>query len=329
MYKSVVNNLIRLQLIAMLMVLGNTEVQLCKAGTFETVACSEEIECKPDIPCLRKIDKRDCTVTVSGLQRIDPACEAEKAMLNTLYQIEYEKCLEDQKWALDECERKRERHLEVCQKYKEFHIDASYEGSLRIADHFLIGKDIEYFMSPNTSGAFSEGYPDSIVIHTTYTSNFDTTLRYLSSSKARSSSHLLIGRDGRIAQLVPFNYRAWHAGKGSYAGRTGFNQYAIGINLVNAGKLDKVGDRFITLFRQEIPSNQVFNATHKHEVVPGYWQKYTDIQIQTLRKVCILLAQTHKIEMIIGHEDLAPGRKLDPGPAFPDMTKFRASVVGH
>jgi AmpD protein len=98
------------------------------------------------------------------------------------------------------------------------------------------------------------------------------------------SAHLLINRQGQITQFVPFNKRAWHAGVSSFQGRTGCNDFSIGIELEGTDEI-----------------------------------AYEKIQYQTLAKVIqVLLSVYPNItrERIVGHSDIAPGRKTDPGPSF-------------
>jgi len=98
------------------------------------------------------------------------------------------------------------------------------------------------------------------------------------------SAHLLIKRDGSCVQYVPFNKRAWHAGKSAYEGREQCNDFSIGIELEGTELVD-----------------------------------YTDQQyVQLAEVVHVLLAAYPKLSTrrIIGHNDIAPGRKTDPGASF-------------
>ena len=98
------------------------------------------------------------------------------------------------------------------------------------------------------------------------------------------SSHIFIRRTGEIIQFVPFNKRAWHAGKSKYKGRSNFNDFSIGIELEGSVTDD-----------------------------------YTNEQYNELKK-CILLLKdlfpSIKDSNILGHSDIAPGRKTDPGSNF-------------
>ena len=101
---------------------------------------------------------------------------------------------------------------------------------------------------------------------------------------ARVSAHLLVTRDGCITQYVSFTERAWHAGRSSFAGRTACNDFSIGIELEGA---DTVA--------------------------------YEPAQYHALGQVVAALCAAYprlSTERLVGHSDIAPGRKTDPGPAF-------------
>ncbi len=106
----------------------------------------------------------------------------------------------------------------------------------------------------------------------------------------RVSAHLLIRRDGEPVQYVSFNDRAWHAGKSSWQGREACNDYSIGIECEGT---------------DETP--------------------YEPAQYASLRRLLPLLLAAYPgitRDRIVGHSDVAPGRKTDPGPSF-DWTEIR------
>ena len=169
---------------------------------------------------------------------------------------------------------------------------------------------------------YNDGLPDTIVIHYTAGRSAASSANYLCKNDIKASAHLVIGRDGKIYQLVPFDIVAWHAGKSAYAGREWLNKYSIGIELDNAGPLEKVGDEYQAWFGAKYKANEVMYATHRNETNPAYWHAYTEKQIETCQLVCELLIAQYGIITIVGHEEIAPRRKRDPGPAFP-LDKFR------
>ena len=200
--------------------------------------------------------------------------------------------------------------------------------ALTINQHKLIGDQVIPLKCAKNHDQFQPGLPDSIIIHYTAGQNALSSAEYLCRDDIKASAHLVIGRNGEIYQLVGFNLVAWHAGESQYGGRTGFNKYAIGIELDNAGRLEKSGTEFVSWFGQKYQANEVIRATHRNESQPSWWHSYTLEQIQSCRQVCELLIKSpaYKIGTILGHEEIAPGRKTDPGPAFP-LDKLRTMLL--
>lgn len=106
----------------------------------------------------------------------------------------------------------------------------------------------------------------------------------------RVAPHLLIRRDGGLLQFVPFHLRAWHAGTSSFQGREACNDFSIGVELEGADDT-----------------------------------AYAPQQYQRLAEVSAALMRAYpgiSPSRIVGHSDVAPGRKTDPGPAF-DWSRYR------
>lgn len=97
----------------------------------------------------------------------------------------------------------------------------------------------------------------------------------------RVSSHFLVRRDGALQQFVSCNARAWHAGASSFEGRTRCNDFSIGVELEGTDDLP-----------------------------------YTEAQYVTLAALTRALREHYPIQAVVGHADIAPGRKTDPGPYF-------------
>lgn len=97
----------------------------------------------------------------------------------------------------------------------------------------------------------------------------------------RVSAHFYIRRSGRILQFVSCDARAWHAGASNWCGRERCNDFSIGVELEGT---------------DELP--------------------YTDAQYEALAQLAAALRERYPISDIVGHADIAPGRKTDPGPAF-------------
>lgn len=137
----------------------------------------------------------------------------------------------------------------------------------------------------------------SLVLH--YTAlDFKASLNALTNLKAKVSAHYLIPEkqmNGKrqIFQLVDEKERAWHAGDSQWQSRTNLNDTSIGIEIVNLGYSDKNGKRL--------------------------WFPFTDYQIESVIKLAKIIIARYKIHptRVIGHSDIAVGRKVDVGPLFP------------
>lgn len=199
---------------------------------------------------------------------------------------------------------------------------------MKIVNHRLVNDDntpIPYRQSPNIGGKITN--LKYLVMHYTAGPGADHAVNWLANPTAKASAHLVISRSGQITQLVPFDTVAWHAGKSEWKGLNGMNNFSIGIELDNAGVLTKIGTTWQAWFGTKVPNEQVLEAIHKNESVMRGWQMYTPEQLFVALEVASLLVQTYKLEDIIGHDDIAPGRKSDPGPAFP-MDSFRSRLYG-
>ena len=199
---------------------------------------------------------------------------------------------------------------------------------MEIKNNLLTGRNVMKMKeSPNHSGEFKKGNLDSIVLHFTTGGTAKPAINTLTNPKVRASAHVVIDRDGSITQLLPFNLVAWHAGRSYYQGRSGYNHYSIGIEMVNAGHLTKSGNIYRAWYGEAFNPSDVIEAIHKNHTKPQYWHVFTSEQITATRNLCLALIDTYKIKHILGHDEIAPKRKTDPGPAFP-MDKFRNDLLG-
>lgn len=139
------------------------------------------------------------------------------------------------------------------------------------------------FTSPNFGLRPKDMLIDSIVIHYTEMSDDISALKRLCDEEAQVSSHYLISKTGEIFSLVPDHLRAWHAGPSCWRGREKVNDFSIGIELDNNGK--------------EIFEKDLMNS---------------------LISLCHELIEIHPIDQrnIVGHSDIIPSRKFDPGRLF-------------
>lgn len=184
----------------------------------------------------------------------------------------------------------------------------------------------KYQPSPNTSGEMRQ-LPDAIVLHYTASPTAESAITTLCDPSTKASAHAVVDRDGSVTQLVPFNQIAWHAGASKYRGRSGFNAFSIGIEMVNAGRLKQVGSKsWQAWFGQRYGDGEVLQARHQNGREPDHWHVYTAEQIEAVEALCRKLVMTYPIDTLVGHDAIARGRKWDPGPAFP-MAEVRGRVL--
>jgi N-acetylmuramoyl-L-alanine amidase len=178
--------------------------------------------------------------------------------------------------------------------------------------------------SANRGGALAAEY---LVMHYTAGRSLQESVDWLASKQSKASAHIVIGRDGTIVQQVPFDTVAWHAGASSWEGHIGMNRCSIGIELDNAGRLTRQGGRWRAWFGGSFEDQDAIEATHKNESAPSGWHTYTAVQLEAALELAVLLVERYDLRDVLGHDDISPGRKADPGPAFP-MDSFRARIFG-
>ena len=144
----------------------------------------------------------------------------------------------------------------------------------------------------------------SIILHYTVSDN----ARSINTlTKGQVSAHYLIldHDDNKIYNLVPESERAWHAGNGGFAGRTILNDTSIGIEIVNSGIKHE--------YRNALKNGNLDYHPYEHFV------DFDELQIKKVAQLVKDLAARYSIspKNIIGHADMAPSRKIDPGAKFP------------
>ncbi|XBQ15031.1 MAG: N-acetylmuramoyl-L-alanine amidase [Oceanicaulis sp.] len=202
---------------------------------------------------------------------------------------------------------------------------------MRVVSHRLLdenGKPVSYEESPNRSGVIT---PRFLVIHYTAGRSLQSTVNWFQNKQAKASAHLVIGRKGEIVQMVPFNRKAWHAGRSSWGEATGLNNCSIGIELDNAGELSKTeGGEWRAWFGETYKDKEVLVAPHRLDPPgsgPSGWHVFTPEQLDALHAAAAALHEKYGFEAVLGHDDIAPNRKRDPGPAFP-MSALRGRLYG-
>ena len=170
---------------------------------------------------------------------------------------------------------------------------------------------------------------NAIILHFTASATLMGTMKWFQAKHSRVSAHYVMGRDGRVVQMVHEGEKAWHAGAAKLEGDPRVNSMSIGIEIVNWGSLQKQDRTFYCW-----PGNYTQRYDIAKYGVPvqskdgQWWAPYTEEQRQALVKLCGEIVQRYPAitkERIVGHEDVAPGRKNDPGPAL-DMEWIRDQV---
>lgn len=197
---------------------------------------------------------------------------------------------------------------------------------LGIQNHRLTGPDVSFRPTPNVGGTMR---PQFVVLHYTAGRTLESSVESLCTKKPQgnASAHIVLGRDGRIVQLAPFNTVTWHAGVSQWNGIDGLNHHAIGIEMDNAGLLHREGERCVSWFGKAYPDNEVVVAEHRHGGGVRPWHHFTEVQIERALQLCEALVAHYSLQDVLGHEDIARGRKVDPGPAFP-LAAVRARALG-
>ena len=204
---------------------------------------------------------------------------------------------------------------------------------MKIVDHRLChddGTPYRFRASPNQG---VKGNPGAelrarwLVMHYTAGGSAEESISWLANKAAKASAHVVIAKDGTITQMVPFNRVAWHAGKSQWEGVDGLNSHSIGIELDGFGIVGDHDGPWRSPGGRTVPAADVLVATHKNETAPRGWARYPQVQLDVARELATLLVREYGLKDVIGHDDIAPGRKQDPGPAFP-MAAFRAAAMG-
>ena len=155
------------------------------------------------------------------------------------------------------------------------------------------------FPSPNHGDRKDGKRPSMLILHYTGMPDSAEALQWLANPLSQVSAHYFVFEDGRILQMVPEARRAWHAGKSSWHDEIDINSASIGVEIANPGH-------------------------------PAGLPAFADAQIQSVTNLAKDIVTRWNIapDRVLGHSDVAPGRKLDPGEHFP-WPQLHEAGVGH
>lgn len=138
-----------------------------------------------------------------------------------------------------------------------------------------------------------------LILHYTGMESGNAALERMRDPDAKVSAHYMVEEDGTVFQLVDEVHRAWHAGVSQWAGETNINSNSIGIEIVNGG--------------------------HDYGL-----PEFPDVQIKSVIDLSQAIMNRHNMsaKTVLGHSDIAPGRKQDPGEKFP-WERLAGEGIGH
>ncbi len=155
------------------------------------------------------------------------------------------------------------------------------------------------FPSPNHGERKDGRRPDMLILHYTGMAEAGEALQRLCNPAAEVSAHYFVFENGHVLQLVPESRRAWHAGAGAWAEETDINSCSIGIEIANAGHM-------------------------------GGLPAYPEAQVEAVTRLAADIVHRWSIApaRVLGHSDVAPTRKEDPGELFP-WERLAVAGIGH
>jgi N-acetylmuramoyl-L-alanine amidase len=170
---------------------------------------------------------------------------------------------------------------------------------------------VEWTASPNYYRRHASEI-SAIIYHYTAGGSQESTVKQFQDPASKVSAHYVLGRDGKIVQMVALDQAAWHAGVSKLAGIDSVNHFSIGIEICNWGKLTKKDGKFF------VAKGEPYKGPTPMQAGGAYWEPFTDAQYKSLAKLTNALLEKYPIKHVTGHSDIAlpKGRKIDPGAAF-------------
>ncbi len=161
----------------------------------------------------------------------------------------------------------------------------------------MIRTGLPHIWCPSPNFGERKSAVDMLLMHYTGMNSGPAAVNWLRAEKSGVSCHYLVDVDGAITQMVCESKRAWHAGKSYWQGVEDINSCSVGIEIQNAGPLAAFPD-------------------------------FPDVQIAAVIELSKDIIARHAIvaERVLGHSDVAPGRKIDPGEKFPWERLAKAGI---
>lgn len=187
---------------------------------------------------------------------------------------------------------------------------------MQVENHQIVGARSAIL---DTTGTLTR--PKYLICHYTAGGSVASTLDALNGDE-KKSYHVIIDRDGTVYQVAPFNVTAAHAGVSNWKGLAGLNGHSIGVSLANyGGWLKKMagGNIWKAPGGAEFGKDEILEAEHHIGLTDKTaWERFPAAQLAALYQVVAAIADAYpSIIDAMGHDEVAMGRREDPGPAFP------------
>jgi len=180
-------------------------------------------------------------------------------------------------------------------------------------------------------GSYRKGYPEGAIVHFTAGSSIESSLSW---GHKQGYMFFGIGRDGKLYQNFDLDKWGYHAGSSSWPslGR-GVSRYLVGIEIASAGKLSYKNGKWTSYFGSTPDKTRTIKTKRYNQEQTGTYEAYTDAQEKTLIELLTWLKHNNpevfSCDLILGHDEVSPGRKNDPGGALSmSMPKLRETMKG-
>ena len=185
--------------------------------------------------------------------------------------------------------------------------------TLTIRNHRVTGPGVRFLAANSYGGPIT---PQLIVLHDT-AGRLDkgSSVGWFRDKECTKSAHFVVERDGSVTQMVPLDRKAFHCGESAWKGRRYCNSFAIGIEIVNPGKMDRMGRAW---FGVAVSSDLDLVQAYTRDHGDGWWLPYTPEQIAAVKALCReIMAAYPDVNDIATHWMISPGRKIDTCPLLP------------
>jgi N-acetylmuramoyl-L-alanine amidase len=196
-----------------------------------------------------------------------------------------------------------------------------------VENDFLVtdkGRKYTFIEAAKTNYNNKDGsnHPKYLIMHFTTGTEMRQTIHTFRNPSQGVSTHLLIGRDGRVIQFVPFNKAAHHCGFSYWENQRGLNTCTIGIELDNAGYLTPSQDGQNWMRKGTIiPSERVKLARHIKDYSDRHWECFPQQQLDVAFAIAKALKEEYGLVDILGHDQINIKYRRDPGPLFEEHIK--------